>query len=698
MRPQILFPLFASVGDLPGVGAKTAALVTKLAGPRIADLLWHLPSDVVDRRHRATAATLEAGALATLVVRVDRHLPPARPGQPYRVRCSDATGSLDLVYFRGERDWLGKLLPEGEPRVISGRADVFRESWQMVQPVEVGPLDALSRIAVVEPVYPQTAGLTSRQIARLAGLALDRAPTLPEWLDEAWRARQSWPDWRTAIARAHAPEGPEDLDAAAPWRRRLVFDELLAHQLALALVRQAWQRRPGRKLIGDNRLRDIVLDGLGFSLTVSQAGALAEIDRDLAGETRMLRLLQGDVGSGKTVVALLAMLTAVEAGAQAVLLAPTEILVRQHAETIRRLAAPAGLEPVVLTGRDKGRTRDAILAGIADGSAQVILGTHAVLSEDVAFADLALAVVDEQHRFGVNQRLQIAEKGRAVDILVMSATPIPRTLQMAAYGDLDVSALREKPPGRTPVDTRVVAAPRLDEVLAAVGRRLDEGGKIFWVCPLVEEGDGADLAAATERYEALSRRFGGRVGLLHGRMRAADKERIAAAFAEDGASPDRIDLLVATTVIEVGVDVPAASVMVVEHAERFGLAQLHQLRGRVGRGRTASTCILVYTPPLGGTARRRLKALRESQDGFALAETDLALRGAGDVLGTRQSGLPDLKLADLADHADLLAAASDDARLILARDPGLATPRGQALRVLLYLFERDAAVRYLKSG
>ena len=698
MRPQILFPLFADLADLPGVGAKTAAAMAKLAGPRVVDLLWHLPTDVVDRRHRTTVDALEVGRQVTMTLRVERHLPPARPGQPYRVRCADATGALDLVYFRGAAERLGKLLPPGEVRVVSGRAEVFRDTWQIIQPAEVGPLEALAQIATVAPIYPQTAGLTSRQIARLARLALERTPALAEWQDPAWLDRQSWPDWRAAVAQAHAPCDPADLEPQAAWRRRLVFDELLAHQLALALVRQAWQHRPGRSLTGNGQLRTKVLDNLGFPLTVSQATALAEIDRDLAAETRMLRLLQGDVGSGKTVVGLLAMLTAVEADAQAVLLAPTEILVRQHAETIRRMAAPAGLAPVVLTGRDKGRGRAAILAAIADGSARLVIGTHAVLSEDVVFRDLALAVIDEQHRFGVNQRVQVAEKGRAVDILVMTATPIPRTLQMAAYGDLDISTLPEKPPGRRPVDTRVVAASRLDEVLAGIGRTLDQGAKVFWVCPLVEESDVADLAAATERFEALSRRFGDRVGLLHGRMRPADKERIAGAFAEPHGSAGAIDLLVATTVIEVGVDVPAASVMVVEHAERFGLAQLHQLRGRVGRGTAASTCILVYTPPLRGPARARLKALRQTQDGFLLAEQDLALRGAGEVLGTRQSGLPDLRLADLAAHQDLLAAASDDARLILARDPVLKSRRGEALRVLLYLFERDAAVRYLRSG
>ncbi len=694
MRPHILFPLFAEIPALPGVGPKVAPLLEKLAGPKVVDLLWHLPAGVVDRRHAPRVADAEVGRVATLTVRVEGHIPPPNTHRaPYRVRCADDSGTIDLIYFRGNKDWLTRILPVGSTRVVSGRVDMFQSLLQIAHPDYVEPADRRDEIATVEPVYPMTTGLAPKTLTKTIAAAVERAPSLPEWQDPAWRDRQGWPAWRDALTAAHAPQSEADLAPLAPARARLAYDELLANQLALALVRASMRRLPGRSLCGDVRLQSLAEAALPFSLTPSQRMAVAEVMGDMAAETRMLRLLQGDVGSGKTVVALFAMLAAVEVGAQAALLAPTEILARQHLETLQPLAAAAGVRVEVLTGRDKGRRRAEVLAGLADGSVHIIVGTHALLTEDVAFHDLALAVIDEQHRFGVHQRLQLSRKGRAVDILVMTATPIPRTLQLTAYGDMEVSRLTDKPPGRMPVDTRTVPLDRIDEVAAGVARQLERGAKVFWVCPLVAESEAVDLAAATDRYDILRERFGGRVGLVHGRLKAAEKDAVMAAFAGNG-----IDLLVATTVIEVGVNVPAATVMVVEHAERFGLAQLHQLRGRIGRGDRPATCVLLYQHPLGEAARARLAMLRETDNGFRIAEEDLRLRGAGEVLGTRQSGLPVFRLADLEAHADLLPAARDDARLILTRDPDLAGDRGQALRVLLYLFERDAAVKYLRSG
>jgi ATP-dependent DNA helicase RecG len=551
----------------------------------------------------------------------------------------------------------------------------------------------------IEPVYPLTAGLSSRIAAKAAAAAIERAPEMPEWLDPAWRARRHWPDWRAALAAVHAPQSEADLDPAAPARERLAYDEILANQLAVALMRARRRRRPGRVLAGTGALQARAEAGFGFALTGSQRQALAEIAADLAAPQRMMRLLQGDVGSGKTVVALIAMLIAVESGAQAALMAPTEILARQHHQVLQRLAAPAGVEIGLLTGREKGRARDSMLASLASGLTPIVVGTHALVQPDVGFRDLALAIIDEQHRFGVEQRLALTAKGHDSDTLLMSATPIPRTLMMTAYGDLDVSRLVEKPPGRRPVDTRTVPLDRFDEVSGGVARALSHGAKVFWVCPMVEESETTDIAAAEERYRALAELLPGRVGLVHGRMKSAEKDRVMAAFAAGQAGePGGMDLLVATTVIEVGIDVPQATVMVVEHAERFGLAQLHQLRGRIGRGDKQSTCLLVYQPPLGEIARQRLQILRETEDGFRIAEEDLRLRGAGEVLGTRQSGLPVLRLADLARHEELVAVAHDDARLVLERDPELSTPRGAALRLLLYLFRRDEAVQYLRAG
>ena len=502
---------------------------------------------------------------------------------------------------------------------------------------------------------------------------------------------RSWPGWGEALAAAHNPASPDDLAPTDPARMRLAYDELLASQLALAIARMHFRRRRGRSITGDGRLRDAVTKALPFALTNSQVRSLDDVAVDLESGERMLRLLQGDVGSGKTIVALLAMLIAVEAGLQAALLAPTELLARQHAETLRRLAAPAGIAVELLTGRDRGSRRSAILLGLADGSIPIITGTHALLSEGVAFRDLGLIVIDEQHRFGVHQRLALSAKGAAPDMLVMTATPIPRTLQLTAYGDMDVSRLTDKPPGRTPVDTRAVPADRLEDVIEAVGRRLDQDHQVYWVCPAVDEA--TDLVDVTTRHAQLTERFGAKVGLVHGKLPGPDKDAAMARFV---AGETR--LLVATTVIEVGVDVPAASVIVIEQAERYGLAQLHQLRGRVGRGDRAATCLLVYQSPLGETEKKRLSTIRETDDGFVIAEEDLRLRGAGELLGTRQSGMPRLRLADLAAHAELLAIARDDAKLIIDRDPRLEGPRGTALRTLLYLFERDAAVRTVVSG
>jgi ATP-dependent DNA helicase RecG len=693
MRPEILYPLFAPVTTLAGIGPRLAGLVAKAAGPHVVDLLWHAPAGLIDRRQLVPIAEAPVGAVVSLLVRVDRHLPGGSGRAPYRVQVSDASGSLSLVFFHRRGDWLGKVLPIGGECVISGVVERFNETLQMAHPDYIVPSDQRDTVATLEPVYPLTQGLPARVMQRAAREALAQAPDLPDWLAPSLAARQQWPGWQAALRRLHAPEAEIDLGLDTPWRRRLAYDELLANQLALALVRAALKRSGGRAQSGDGRLRQRLVTGLPFSLTAAQHRAGAEIAADLAAPTRMLRLLQGDVGAGKTVVALLAMLQSVEAGHQAALMAPTEILARQHFLTLCTLAAPLGLRIALLTGRDKGKNREAILTELASGGIDLLVGTHALLQDDVIFADLGLAVIDEQHRFGVQQRLDLTAKGRCVDMLVMTATPIPRTLTLTAYGDMDVSRLDEKPPGRQPVDTRVLPLARLDQVTGAVVRAVAAGAKVYWVCPLIEDSEGSDLAAAEMRHVELQALLGARVGLLHGRMKAAQKDAVMADFSGNG-----LDVLVSTTVIEVGVDVPEASVMVVEHAERFGLAQLHQLRGRIGRGAQSSTCLLLYASPLGDIAQARLEILKHSDDGFRIAEEDLRLRGAGDLLGTKQSGLPDCRLADLLAHQDLLAMAQDDARLILSHDPELLSPRGAALRTLLYLFERDAVVKTLRSG
>jgi ATP-dependent DNA helicase RecG len=692
VRPAILDPLFASVTVLPGIGSQLAKLFERLAGPLVVDLLWHLPSGIVDRRSSPPIKELQPDQIVTIAVRVEAHQPGRGP-RPYRVICADATGRLTLTYFNVKGDYLARLLPVGAERVVSGRVEFYNGAPQIAHPDLVLRPDELDRLKPIEPVYPLTAGLVPRLVQRAVATALDRAPDLPEWIDPHLGERRLWPAWAEAVRRVHSPTSEADLSPTEPARERLAYDEVFASQLAVALVRALRRREQGRAIVGSGALTGRVERGLGFALTGAQRMAIAEIAADMAQPRRMMRLLQGDVGSGKTVVALLAMLAAVENGGQAALMAPTEILARQHHATLQRHAAAAHVEIGLLTGREKGRARASMLASLASGLTPVVVGTHALLQPDVEFRDLALVVIDEQHRFGVEQRLALSAKGRDADTLLMSATPIPRTLMMTAYGDLDVSRLTEKPPGRRPVDTRTVALERLDDVVAAVGRALGQKAKVYWICPMVEESESADLAAAEERHRALAPLAPGRVGLVHGRMRAHDKDNAMAGFAGG-----EIDLLVATTVIEVGVDVPDATVMVIEHAERFGLAQLHQLRGRIGRGDKPSTCLLLYQSPLGAVAKRRLEILRETEDGFRIAEEDLRLRGAGEVLGTRQSGLPSLRLADLAAHEELIAIAHDDARLVLERDPQLESERGHALRLLLYLFRRDEAVQYLRAG
>ncbi len=698
MRPPVLNPLFAPITTLAGIGSKVERLYRRLLGrdetPRIIDLVFHLPTGTIDRRAQPKLRDVVPGRVVTVTVTVDRHrpAPPRRARAPYLIYASDDTGDIVLTYFNARRDYLEKLLPVGSRRIVSGTTVLYDGMLQMVHPDRVVDENEFTKLPLIEPQYALTEGLSMNQVRRAAEAAVEKVPALPEWQDAAWLAGSNFPAFADAVREVHRPPRP-DISPAEPAWSRLAYDEFLAGQLALGLVRAHTRRPRGRRSAGDGTLRRRIAAALPYALTGSQVRAVTDIVADLGKPERMSRLLQGDVGSGKTVVALLASASVIETGRQAALMAPTEILARQHWNTIAPLAEAAGIRAAILTGRERGRARNNVLERLACGEVDLLIGTHALFQEDVGFRDLALAVVDEQHRFGVHQRLALARKGEAVDLLVMTATPIPRTLVLTYFGDMDASELREKPAGRKPVDTRTIPLERLDEVVDAVGRALYEGRRVYWVCPLVEESESIDLAAAQDRFRTLTTRFGGIVDLVHGKMKGPDKDAAMARFASGESK-----LLVATTVIEVGVDVPEASVMVVEHAERFGLAQLHQLRGRIGRGSERSTCLLLYKTPLGETAKARLAIMRETEDGFRIAEEDLRLRGEGDVLGTRQSGLPGFRVARIETHGSLLQAARDDAALILARDPELMSARGEALRALLYLFERDEAIRLLRAG
>ena len=693
MRPDILNPYFAPITGLSGIGPKLVKPFNRLLGrddgARVLDLLLHLPASTIDRRARPTLSEVVPDTVVTLEIVVDRHVPIPRGSRaPYRVYAHDETGDIVLAFFKAERSWMERLLPVGETRWISGTVTLYDGMAQMTHPDRVVDAAGLAKLPPIEPVYPLVEGLGHGHVRRAVEAALGQTGELPEW-----QAGTPAVSFHAALRKVHQPHETPDAAPEGPAWRRLAYDELLAGQLALALVRARTTKQVGRPSLGDGRIARRIEAALPFSLTGSQSAALAAIRADLGSNDRMLRLLQGDVGSGKTVVALLAAATVIEAGRQAALMAPTEILARQHMKTIAPLAEAAGLRVALLTGREKGRARDGLLAELASGEVNLVIGTHALFQEGVAFRDLALAIVDEQHRFGVHQRLALASKGEAVDVLVMTATPIPRTLVLTYFGDMDSSELREKPAGRKPIDTRAIPSDRIDEIVARLGSALAEGRRAYWICPLVEESENSDLAAAEARFAELRMHFGDRVGLVHGKMKGAEKDAAMSAFAAG-----ETQLLVATTVVEVGVDVPEASIIVIEHAERFGLAQLHQLRGRVGRGDAASTCILLYRRPLGEVARQRLEALRSSEDGFFLAEEDLRLRGEGDVLGTRQSGFPGFRLARLDIHGDLLTRARAEALDIVQNDSDLVGERGAALRILLHIFERDVAVKLLSAG
>jgi ATP-dependent DNA helicase RecG len=681
---EYLLPLRAPLSSLPGIGPRLAVLMARLVGGgTVRDVLFHLPTDFLDRRPTPAIRGARPGSIATLRVYVVRHEPPAKKIQPHRVVIGDDSGFAEIVLFHAAR--LAQF-PIGARLIVSGKIETFADRIVMPHPDYVLPAAQEQKFPWIEPVWPLTAGITPRtmRVAVLGALAL--LPAMPEWHDLSILAKRGWPGFNAAL---NALQAPVEIPDGAP-AQRLAYDELLARQIALAVVRGRRRRLSGRVLTGDGRLRRAALARFGFAPTAAQMSALAEIDADLAAPHRMLRLLQGDVGSGKTLVALLAMLRAVEAGAQAALMAPTEILAKQHYALFSRLCpVPVAL----LTGSVKGVARRKILDGLADGAIPILIGTHAIFQKHVDFQDLGLAVIDEQHRFGVEQRLSLGAKGDNTDLLVMTATPIPRTLLLTQYGEMDTSRITEKPAGRRPITTAMHRHADLPKVEDAIARAVAAGGRVYWVCPLVEDSEVLDITATEIRFARLRAHFGDIVTMAHGRQDSAARDAALADFASGKAQ-----ILVATTVIEVGVDVREANVMVIEHAERFGLAQLHQLRGRVGRGEVPSFCLLLHDNELHNTARQRLNILRQTEDGFLIADEDFRLRGAGDYLGTKQSGLPGYLLADADKHEDLLHMARKDAVLLLNRDPALQSTRGQAIRVLLNLFDQRDAIETVRAG
>ncbi len=693
MRPNILYPLFAPIDGLKGVGKKYAKLIKNLCGEKIIDVLFHLPINTIDRTYSPPLREATEGRIWTGTVTITEHQPPQTRKHPYRIYCTDGSAELVLVFFKVYTNSIMKNYPVGSKRAVSGKLEFFNGLWQISHPDYSVVPEWLPQIARLEPVYPLTAGVSNKMVCRLEEEALQRIPSLPEWLVEGAFWDLEYIDFKTALIQVHHPKSPVDLYPSAPARQRLAYDEILSNQLALALIRRKIRQQKGRSFVGTGFLYQKILSSLPFKLTSAQKEALQEIATNQNSPYKMLRLLQGDVGSGKTVVALLSMLKVIEERAQTALMAPTEILAKQHYETISSLCHNSEIRLGLLTGKIKAKEKRKIYEKLAAGEIDILIGTHALFTENVVFKDLGYVVIDEQHRFGVNQRLSLSSKGNLCDVLIMTATPIPRSLLLTSYGDMEHTKIGALPEGRKPTQTVVMNVKKMSDVIVALQRKLAEGARAYWVCPLVKESEKSDLAAATERCEMLQQYFGNKVGLVHGKMKESEKDAVMEEFKSGNKT-----LLIATTVIEVGVNVPEATIMVIEHAERFGLAQLHQLRGRIKRGYEAGTCILLYSYPLSNVAKERLNIMKQTEDGFYIAEKDLELRGGGEILGTRQSGFAQFKLADMSCHQNLLIKARNDVQNILKTDPKLETERGRALRILLYLFEQNEAIKTYLAG
>ena len=692
MRPAYLDLLLSPINKLKGVGPKIENIINKLGINLNIHFLWHFPYKIIEKKYYENIHDAPLNQFVTLKIEVIKHYPSKFRRQPYRVSCLANETAIDIVYFNARHPVIRSILPHKSFKMISGKLEFFKNKFQITHPSNIENVTDIQLLREKEPVYSLTAGLNMKTFIKLSNQVLDSIPNLKEWIEERLLLKYNFISWKEAIEKLHNPEIEDTYSEKNIFRRRLAFDELLAHQLAICIIRTIDNKKISVVFKNNNKLKNDLIKNLEFKLTNSQINVVDEIQKDLVSNKQMIRLLQGDVGSGKTIVALISMLTVIESGYQVTLMAPTSILAYQHYENISKLILNLPIEIDILTGKDKGKKRIEKLDRIKDGKTQIIIGTHALIQEGVNFKKLGLSVIDEQHRFGVYQRMAFNYKGFRPSILVMSATPIPRTLTLAAYGDMDESRLIEKPIGRKPIKTTSLTLKKEKNLIERIKKKINNSNdKFFWVCPLIEESQELDLKAATDRYIALNKIFKNKVMLIHGQLSEKDKELTMEKFKNED-----YRILVATTVIEVGIDIKSATTIIIEHAERFGLAQLHQLRGRVGRNDEESYCILLHKENINDTAKKRLDIMTNTNDGFLIAEEDLKIRGPGEVLGKRQSGLPSFNIADLSYDGDLLEEAKLYAENIISYDPQL--NQNKNLKDLLYIHERDTAIKTLNAG
>ena len=698
MRPEILNYLFSPLSIIRGIGEKKISDYTRLLmnstrglyeekKPKIIDLLFYLPERILERKIVDNLFNIEPGTFVIAKVKVLNHYEPTKKNFPYQINCLLGAQIINIVYYKYYEQYLKNKFIEGRELIISGKFEKYMDQYQIVHPDYI--TNNINDIQKFEPIYPLTYNIYNKNIIDNINIILRNTPDLPEWLDKEILLKHNWKSWKESLIKLHSPDLNYDLGDNR-YIKRLAFDELLAERLALTLVKNKIIKNSQKnKLENDSRrLKNYFIENkLSFALTSDQLNVIREIESDTFSTKVMQRLLQGDVGSGKTIVAFLSMLNYIENKKQCVLMVPTSILAMQHFDYISKICSNENITVEVLTGKIKGKKRENILERLKNGEIDILIGTHALLEENVEFKNLGFVVIDEQHRFGVEQRLKLIKKADNIDILSMTATPIPRTLALTIFSNMDISIIKEKPKNRKEIVTTIMSTKKYNDLIDSVKNKIENGEKIYWICPLVEETENMDLSNVEKKYTEFCQIFGNEtVSFIHGKMKEKEKDEVMEEFSDTNSSKK---ILIATTVIEVGIDVKDATVIIIEHPERFGLSQLHQLRGRVGRGDKQSYCILLYdSSKISKTTVRRMQIMKNTNDGFIIAEEDLKIRGIGDIVGLKQSGIKDYKIADLDRDFDLLQEAS-----ILAEN---IVNEGKARNyvMLLYLFNY---MDYLRS-